>query len=93
MRACVAFLFTCALTAVLSAIALTGTIVLGAMPVSLALLISAVVAYAIVGLRPLTVALASATVLTILVDGSDATRLEVERAMDALAEALSVIME
>ena len=91
-RACTAFVFTCALTAVASAMALVGAAALGAMPIGLALLVSTVVVYTITGLRPLTVALAGATALTISIGGSDATRIEVERALDALARTISVII-
>lgn len=91
-RACTAFVFTCALTAVVSAMALAGATAFGAMPIGLALLVSTVVVYTITGLRPLTVALAGATALTISIGGSDATRIDVERALDAFARTISVII-
>jgi len=93
MHGSIAFLFTCALTAAVSAIALTGTTALGPLPISLALLVSAVVLYFITGLRPVTVAFVLATMLTILVGESDAARLEVERGIDALIAAIRAFIE
>ena len=93
MHGYVAFVYTSVLIAAVSVIALTGSAALGAMPVSLALLVSAVVLYTTTGLRPLTVAFACATVLNIFVSQSDATRLEVERSMDAIEAAIVAIIE
>ena len=93
MHAYIAFVYTCVLTAVVSVIALSGSIALGAIPVSLAFLICAVVSYATMGLRSLTVAFACATILNIFVLQSDATRLEVERSMDTIAAWTIAIIE
>lgn len=93
MHGYIAFVYTCVLIAVVSGIALTGSIALGAMPISLALLVSAVVLYTTTGLRPLTVAFASATMLNLFVFQSDATRLEVERNMSAIAAAIVAIIQ
>ena len=91
IRASAALAVTCALIAVVSVIALTGATALGAMPISLALLIIAVVMYTTAGLRPLTVALAVAAVLTIYTAGSDTAWLEVELVLNALVRALRAI--
>ena len=90
-HACTVFGFTCVLAVVVSVIGLTGATVLGAMPVILALLISAVVAYILTGLRPFAVALACATLLTILAAISETMTLEIERALDVLARAVRMI--
>ena len=68
LHGCAALAYTCALIAVISIIALTGATALGTVPVSLALLIGAVVAYATVGLRPVAVAIACAAILVTLID-------------------------
>ena len=93
MHWCIVFIVTCTLTVAVSAIAVTGTIALGPMPIGLALLVTSVALYSMTGLRPLTVAFACATVLTVFVGGMDAARLEVERGMDTLTAALDAIIE
>ena len=92
IRGCTALVFTCALTVVVSVIGLTGITALGGLPTSLGLLITAVVVYAIAGLRPLTVALACATVLAIFTAGSETARFEVDHAFDAFTQALELIL-
>lgn len=93
MHGYIAFVCTCMLIAVVSVIAFTGSVALGATPISLALLVSAVVLYTIPGPRPLTVAFASATILNLFVFQSDATRLEVERNMNAIAAEIVAIIQ
>ena len=93
MHAYIAFLYTCVLTVVVSVIALTGSTALGPIPISLALLISAVVLYTTTGLRSLTVAFACATMLNIFVFQSDATRLKLEQSLDAITAATMAAME